>query len=313
MNKIIKLSVMATLLNTVLIASTQDSDSINVYGVGQNLNEKSYSGVGFEYENNFSNVIVEKGSNYNKVSGVLKFDIIDYIYSKIGLGYLKRNIIINNSDTDVTQNTGGVAFGFGDNQNYNLEVGHIVSKLSNASNADGYSRISFVEALAIYEGFDAVGIYKNTNVFSKNYSDYSLDIGYYPTNDLRFSGKYDSVEKDSSDYITRVGMKYVFASEKWFPFLKASMQTSESVLIAMEWSKNMQNKSLKMRDEFEDSITTYQVVSQSIAPKFFTTKTTITTDSNQSIIEIDETPTDSNETTTETEETTTDSNETVTE
>ncbi|RLA84247.1 MAG: hypothetical protein DRG78_01940 [Epsilonproteobacteria bacterium] len=259
-------------LGLVVGAVASDSGSVNVYGVGEKLSDKSYNGVGFQYENDISNIVLEKGSDYSKASSVLKFDINNYFYSKFGIGFLEREILVNGSNKDVTQKTGGVAVGYGNNKNYNLEVGHIVNKLDGALSADGYSRISYIEALGMYQDFDTVGVYKNTKVYNKNYSDYSLDVGYYPIQDLRVSAKYDSVEHDEDNYIARLGVKYTFDSKKWSPFLKASKNSSENILVAIEWSDEIQNKSLNMRDEFENVVSANEIVAQSIAPEIFLSK-----------------------------------------
>ena len=275
MNKLIKLSLVTSMLiGNALYASTTDNSAINIYGAGEKISDKSYSGVGLQYENDFSDIVLEKGSDYSKASGVLKLDINNDFYSKVGIGYLKREILINSINTDVVQKTGGIALGYGDNENYNLELGHIVSKLSDALDADGYSRISYIEVLGMYKDFDTVGVYKNTNVYSTNYSDYSLDVGYYPIEDIRISAKYDSVKHDDDNYVANVGMKYTFDTNKWSPFFKASKNSSQNMLVAIEWSKKIQNKSLKMRDEFENAVGTSEIVAQSVAPDVFASKTT---------------------------------------
>lgn len=272
MKKILLSSLVATILASGVYANTQNP-TLNIYGAGEKISDKSYNGVGLQYENDFSNIVLEKGSDYSKASGVLKLDINNYFYSKFGIGYLTREILINNANKDVTQKTGGVALGYGDNTNYNLEVGHIVSKLSDALDADGYSRISYIEVLGMYKDFDTVGVYKNTEVFKKNYADYSLDVGYYPIEDIRVSAKYDSVKHDDDNYVAMLGMKYTFDTKKWSPFFKASKNSSENVLVALEWSKKIQNKSLKMRDEFENAISTSEIVAQAVAPDEFSLKT----------------------------------------
>jgi len=275
MNITTKLSLLVSLLATTLTANTQENQSINIYGVGEKVSEKSYNGVGFQYENDISNIVLEKGSDYSKTSGVLKLDINNYFYSKFGIGFLKREILINGNETDITQKTGGIALGFGDSKNYNIEIGHIKNKLSGASSADGDTKTSYIEALAIYQDFDTVGVYKNTNVYNKDYSDYSLDIGYYPIKDLRISAKHNSIEHNDNDYTAKLGVKYTFKTNKWSPFIRANKNTSKNTLVAMEWSNEIQNKSLNMRDEFESAIGTNTIVAQTVAPTIFANKIAI--------------------------------------
>jgi len=210
MNKLIKLSLVTTLLSLTVATANTQNPTLNIYGAGEKISDISYKGVGIQFENDFSNIVAEHGSDYDKASAILKFNITNYFYGKGGIGYLERETLIGSVLRDVTQKTGGVTLGYGDNKNYNLEVGHIINKLSDALDADGYSRTSYIEVLGMYKDFDTVGVYKNTNVYSTNYSDYSLDVGYYPIEDIRVSAKYDSVKHDDDNYVANVGMKYTF-------------------------------------------------------------------------------------------------------
>jgi len=273
MKKILLTSLMAIGLTTGAYADTNNDSSLNVYGVGQKSDDKTYNGAGAKYENDFSEVVIEGGSNFKKVSAVLKYDINQDIYIKGGVAYLKKEISINSKDTDVSQKTGGFALGYGNNDTYNLEAGLIRSSLSGASNADTNSYTSYIEGLIVYGDVDTVGVYKNTKVYSNNYSDYSLDLGYYPIEDIRLSAKYDSTDKDENDYAVNVGIKYTFeAKQPWSPYLTASKNFSSNVSASFEYSKNIQNKSLNMRDEFENSVNTSGIVAQDVAPDVFVAK-----------------------------------------
>lgn len=260
------------------IQSNKNS-SLQVYGAGEKIDDKSYKGVGVKYQNNFSEATIEYGKDYEKVSGVYKIDINNEIYTKFGLGYLERELLISSTEKDVDQKTGGVAIGYGDNKFYNLEVGHIISKLDGANDADGYSRISYIEALGKYDlgdigSIDTTGVYKNNRVYSKNHSDYSLEIGYYPIKDVKLSSKYDSVQRDEDDYRLKAGIEYIFATNEFKPYFSASRQSSKNLSFSITYENSIVNKALNMRDEFENVVNTSDFVAQKVAPTQFNSKST---------------------------------------
>lgn len=276
----------STKLNEKGVTSSDrlSNDSLRVYGVGLQINvtnkdteDKSYSGFGMQFENDFSNIVLEYGSDYKKGSAVIKGDITNYFYIKGGLGYLQRGMFIEDSDTDVTQHTGGSSLGYGDEKSYNIEAGHITSQLENASLADGYSKISYLELIAKhsfakYATFDIVGIYKNSNVFDKNYADYQAELGWFASDNVRTYLAYNSVEHSKNDYAVRFGAQYTFATSKFSPYLKASFNPDENIASGVEYSQGISNKSLKMRDLFENTIGSNTIVAQAVAPSVFATK-----------------------------------------
>ena len=245
-----------------------------------NIKDESYGGVGIQFENDFSNIVLEYGSDYTKGSAVLKYDIANDFYIKGGLGILEREMQILGSDKDVTQTTLGAGLGYGDEKSFNIEVGYADSKLKNAASADGHSKVSYVEAVGKhsfgeYLTFDVVGIAKNTNVFDKNHDDYQVELGWFPTNDARVFSGYDSSDSDNDDYAVRAGIQYTFATGKISPYLKATANTDENVNIGVEYSEGIANKSLKMRDFFEYTIGTSNIVAQVVAPEVFAKKVAV--------------------------------------
>ncbi|WP_321777332.1 hypothetical protein [Sulfurimonas sp.] len=259
-------------------------NNLRVYGLGLKVgtpnsdeNNKNYNGAGLEFENNFSKLTLEYGSDYTLGSAVLKGDITKDFYIKGGLGYLQRGMLIEDSDADVTQTTGGGSLGYGDDKSYNIEAGYIISQLKNASSADGDTKISYLELIAKhtfakYATFDIVGIYQNSNVFDKNYADYKAELGWFATDDVRAYLAHDSVNHSKNDYAVRAGLQYTFATSKFSPYLKASLNPDTNIGVGVEYSQGITNKSLKMRDLFENAIGSSSIVAQAVAPKVFATK-----------------------------------------
>ncbi len=259
-------------------------NNLRVYGLGlkvgtpdSDADSKNYNGAGVEFENNFSKLVLEYGLDYTLGSAVLKGDITKDFYIKGGLGYLQRGMLIEDADADVTQTTGGGSLGYGDDKSYNIEAGHIISQLKNAALADGDSKISYLELIAKhtfakYATFDIVGVYQNSNVFDKNYADYQAELGWYATDDVRAYLAHDSVNHSKNDYAVRLGVQYTFATSKFSPYLKASFNPDTNVKAGVEYSQGITNKSLKMRDLFENAIGSSTIVAQAVAPAVFATK-----------------------------------------
>lgn len=257
---------------------------LRVYGLGlkigypnSNLKDETYGGAGIQFENDFSNIVIEYGSDYKKGSAVLKYDITTDLYIKGGLGILEREMLILGVDKDVTQTSGGASLGYGDEKSYNIEAGHVVSKLEDAAAADGYSRISYIEVVGKhsfgeYLTFDAVGIVKNTNVFNKNYDDYQAELGWFATDDVRTFVAHDSADHDRDDYSVRAGIQYTFATAEFSPYLRASANTDKNLAVGLEYSQGIANRSLKMRDFFENAVGTSDIVAQTVAPDVFASK-----------------------------------------
>lgn len=260
---------------------------LRVYGLGlkigypnSNLKDETYGGAGIQFENDFSNIVIEYGSDYKKGSAVLKYDITTDLYIKGGLGILEREMLILGVDKDVTQTSGGASLGYGDEKSYNIEAGHVVSKLEDAAAADGYSRISYIEVVGKhsfgeYLTFDAVGIVKNTNVFNKNYDDYQAELGWFATDDVRTFVGHDSVDHDRNDYAIRAGVQYAFATAEFSPYLRATANTDKNVNVGLEYSQGIANRSLKMRDFFENAVGTSDIVAQVVAPGEFADKVAV--------------------------------------
>ncbi len=292
MKKILSITLVSlSLVVGSLSASEESTDNgvaeynyLRVYGVGlqigtpnSDIKDKSYNGAGVEFENNFADVVVEYGSDYTKGSAVLKYDITNDFYIKGGLGYLKREMLILGYDKDVTQTNLGAGLGYGDEKIYNIEAGYLDSELKDTALADGHSKIAYIEVVgkhkfAKYATFDVVGIYKNTNVFDKNYDDYQAELGWFATDDVRTFAGYDSVKHDENDYAIRAGVQYAFGTSEFSPFLRATANADKNIAVGLEYSEGIANKSLKMRDFFESAVGTVDIVAQTVAPDVFASK-----------------------------------------
>lgn len=264
-------------LNNSLL--TYDSN-IKVYGTNQKNLEKTYSGAGIEFNNDFALAGFEYGRDYTKIFGVYKYDFTEKIYGKIGLGFLEKEMLILDENKDVKQNTIATALGYGNNSNYNFEGGYMIYTLSNAAAADGNSYVTYAEVIlkdtfGEYLTFDITGVIKNSNVFNENYVDIYSELGWFPLDNTRLYTAYDSVDYDSNNYIIKAGIQYTFGKNaKLSPFLIANSYISTNTSIGLEYSNNLINKPLSMRDTFERSISTIDIIAQKIAPEVFAQKTT---------------------------------------
>jgi hypothetical protein len=301
MKKAIKLSLATALLTASITASTGNVEegilasditknaNLRVYGLAlkvgypnSDLTDESYSGAGMQFENDSSNIVLEYGSDYKKGFGVFKYDITSHVYVKGGLGLLQRQMLIVGSDADVKQVSVGGALGYGDRNSYNIEAGYINSKLSNAADADGSSKTRYIELIkkhsfGEYMTFDFTGLYQKASVFSKNYSDHQAELGWFASDDVRAYVNHNSIDHDKDDYSLRAGIQYTFNTGNISPYIKASSNTNANTSFGIEYYEGIANKSLKMRDYFENFVGTSQIVAQTVAPEVFREKTTAKT------------------------------------
>lgn len=190
-------------------------DNLSFYGAGERVNDLTYKGVGLKYETNFSDVILEKGDDYQKGSWVQRIDINPMVYTKLGLGYLKREELIYDILQDVNQNTYGISLGYGDNDNYNIEFGYIENELHDAGAANTTTKIWYTEGvlkqtLGAFGTIDAIGSYQNAQAYGKYLSDHTISTSYYPMDDIKIGVKYNSIEHDSDNYRLMFGISYEY-------------------------------------------------------------------------------------------------------
>ncbi|MDB2705611.1 hypothetical protein N9Y67_03645, partial [Pseudomonadota bacterium] len=129
-----------------------------------------------------------------------------------------------------------------------------------------------------YGTYDVVGAYRNTHVYSSNHADYTVNAGYYPTNNIRLSGQYDSADVDQNNYAVSLGVAYHFgagAKGQWSPFVRAGANISDNTSLNVEYSHDIRNRPLHLRDTFENQITTANIVAQQVAPGEFSERTAV--------------------------------------
>ncbi len=281
---------------SLAIEDTKSSvHDIRVYGVWTRYSDNSSDGGGVEIEWPNYKIGLEGTEDYSRAFGVGKVNFTDNAYSKIGAWFLQKEISVDGVETDVDQTTLGWAVGYGDNTHYNIEAWYIRNDLDNANDrTDTTTYATYVEGLIKYDTrfgwVEAILSYEDVKAYDERFRETSASLGYYPMEDIRLWVNYDSLEHDSNDYKIMAGLNYRWWEDifgwDFSPFVRASANTWENVSITAEYSNNIQNKPLQMRDHFENSIGTNTLVAQDYNPNEF---------SNRTQIQIDDTPDDTPE------------------
>jgi len=268
-----------------VIEETQSSiHDIRVYGVWTRYSDNSSDGGGIEMEGTHYKVGFEGTEDYSRAFGVGKVNFTDNAYSKIGAWFLQKEIMVDGVETDVDQTTLGWAVGYGDNTHYNIEAWYISNDFNNANNrADTTTYATYVEGLIKYDTrfgwVEAILSYEDVKAYDERLRETSASLGYYPTENIRLWANYDSNDHNSNDYKILAGLSYSWWKDILWgsvsPFLRASANTWENVSITAEYSNNIQNKPLQMRDHFENRIGTNTLVAQDYNPNEFSNRTQI--------------------------------------
>lgn len=266
--------------------NTSYLNNITLYGAGEKVSDTSYKGLGIKYDSDYTEVVFEKGDDYKRASLVQRIDIDNMFYTKLGLGYLSREEMILGNIKDITQTTLGGALGYGNDTSYNIEFGYIANKLSNAGLANTTTKIWYTELIGKYDmsefgKIDGSLSYQNAEAYGKSVSDYTASVGYYPIDDLKFGVKYDSIEYDDDNYRITAGLNYKYDWDKFSegtfsPTVMFTRNVSENVIATIEYKEGIANRSLKMRDKFEEQINTTEIIAKKINPEEFEKRTTAT-------------------------------------
>lgn len=258
--------------------------NISVYGVGEKVDDKNYSGIGFKYDSDYTEFVLEKGEDYKKSSIVQRIDFDERFYSKLGLGYLSIEEMIEGNNKFISQLSYGAEVGYGDDKNYNLAFGYVANKLTKAGLANTTSKTIYTEAVIKQDtnigSVDAVLAYQIAEAYNKKVSDYSVSLGYYPIDDIRMGAKYNSLDADSNNYKVLAGVNYNFedfdnvSKGSWSPAIMLTSNISENFSLFAEYRENISNRSLKIRDTFENQISTNEIIAKKINPEEFKKRTT---------------------------------------
>lgn len=258
--------------------------NISVYGVGEKVDDKNYSGIGFKYDSDYTEFVLEKGEDYKKSSIVQRIDFDERFYSKLGLGYLSIEEMIEGNNKFISQLSYGAEVGYGDDKNYNLAFGYVANKLTKAGLANTTSKTIYTEAVIKQDtnigSIDAVLAYQIAEAYNKKVSDYSVSLGYYPIDDIRMGAKYNSLNSDSNNYKVLAGVNYNFedfdnvSKGSWSPAIMLTSNISENFSLFAEYRENISKRSLKIRDTFENQISTNEIIAKKINPEEFKKRTT---------------------------------------
>ena len=258
--------------------------NISVYGIGEKIDDKNYSGIGFKYDSDYTEFVLEKGEDYKKSSIVQRIDFDEKFYSKLGLGYLSIEEMIEGNNKFISQLSYGGEVGYGDEKNYNLAFGYVANKLTKAGLANTTSKTIYTEGIIKQDtnigSVDAVIAYQIAEAYNKKVSDYSVSLGYYPIDNIRMGAKYNSLNSDSNNYKVLAGVNYNFedfdnvSKGSWSPAIMLTSNIFENFSLFAEYRENISNRSLKIRDTFESQISTNEIIAKKINPEEFKKRTT---------------------------------------
>ena len=283
-------------VTTLLLANNSDESlskilisknylqNIKLYGSGEKVSDISYSGIGLKYDSDYKEFLLEKSDDFKRISLLQRIDINNKVYTKFGLGCLSRKELFSNISRNVTQTSIGTAVGYGDDRNYNLEFGYIENKLSNIRSENTNTKILYTEGVLKYDigtygSIDGTLSYQNSSGYDDTISDYTATLGYYPMEDNKLWAKYNSTEHDNDNYKIMSGINYKFDGftnliDGFFsPYLSLSSNVSKNTEVSFDYKDGIANRSLKIRDKFEEQINTTSIIAKNINAEEFENST----------------------------------------
>lgn len=259
-------------------------NNIFFYGVGSKSIDNAYNGFGLKYDSDISFYNFEKDSDYNKTTFIHRLDIDNKFYKKLGFSHLDRKETVLGREEFLEQMTAGFSLGFGNSNNYNLEIGYVVNRLNEAFDANTITDTIYMEMVLkedfILGSIDSTVSYQSSCAYDTREYDYSSSFGYYPIDDIKATIKYSSLEHTEDEYNVRAGLNYKFKGFSNFsqgiltPLLTASMNTSENLKTTFDYKYNIANRSLKIKDKFKELVSTSSIVAKDINSSEFQRRTT---------------------------------------
>ena len=255
-------------------------EDLNFYGAGEKVSDFSYSGIGIKYNSDYKELILEKSDNFKRVSLIQRIDINNKIYTKVGLACLMKEEIISNISKNITQTTTGTALGYGDDINYNLEFGYIENKLTNTGFGNTTTKTLYTESVLKYDignygSVDGTLSYQNTSANDNTSADYNASLGYYPAENNRLWAKYNSNQHENNNYRIISGINYKFddftnlIAGSFSPYISISSNIAKNTEVSFDYKEGIANRSLKIREKFEEQINTTNTIAANIKPEEF--------------------------------------------
>ena len=267
--------------SSIDLPSSNYSDFINVYWVGQKVWGNSYNWAWIKIHDEHIEVVWEKWKDYTKLWAIWKIDFWDtWAYTKLWASYLKfDNYKVGQYTIDPRQTTYAWALWYG-NESLNVEWGYMYHDLTWAKWADSISNTKYLELIArtktqVWQ-FDLSGTIKNQEAYNKSKTYFDASGAYYPTEDIQLKTTYDNSRpyiKD--DYKIKAWIKYTFWwDEEWSfsPFIWAEYATADNIKVEASYEDSIANRPLSWKDEFESNVFTNNIVAQKVAPKEFRKK-----------------------------------------
>lgn len=246
--------------------------------IGITLGKDKTYGIDLEFNNlnNRTGIVIQKSKTYKKAAVTTRQNINKDVYVKGGLGKLKKDEVISWNTTEVTQDTYWVAVGMGDEKTYNVEAWVVRNKLSGAGWADGNADTTYIEWVIANDDYEGLATVKNTKVFDKSHTNYSVEAGYKYNDDCKVSIKHDSIKHDDSGTEFYVWAEYSFnwddiTNGEWNSKVKVTNNIDEHTSASLECGNN--NRSLKDRDEFENAMETANITAKQVDSEGFNERT----------------------------------------
>jgi len=135
--------------------------------------------------------------------------------------------------------------------------------------------------------FETVLSYEDLKAYDDHFNKYSVWFWYYPTDDIRVWANYGSMEHTSDDYQVYAGLSYSWWGTKnsLSPFIRWTYNTDENMNVSLEYSNNIKNKPLGLRDKFEKGMSWTDIKAKTVNPtEYISWKTVVETPDDDEII-----------------------------
>lgn len=249
-------------------------NNLSVYGLGQKIDENNYSGLGLKLNSDYTELIFEKDDYHRKTSLVQRIDLVDNLYTKIGLGFLSKKIYLDEVYNDINQYSYGCALGYGYDNIYNLEFGYFENNLENldllATTKTWYSEFAMKYDFESLTSVDTSLSYSSSKAYDKVLENYTASSSFYPSEDLRIGMKYTSTQQTEDIYKITANLNYSFdgfsniLKGQLTPTIVYSKNTTQNVTFATEFKQSIKNRSLKIKNKFKEITHSNDIVARKV-------------------------------------------------
>jgi len=244
----------------IVFKKNEYEPNLKAYWVWQQVKDNVYNWVGIRFDGPNYQTVIEKWGKYILVWWVYKFNFTNKVYSKFWASYLKlKDYIIWATSINPEQKSIWFAFGYW-SDNLNTEIWHIRYYLDWANDVDGVSWKNYVELLSkfknnLWTNYLIVSA-ENAHALWETKNSAKFTYQYQPNNDTQLGINYDTTwAYTEHDYKVEAGIEYKFGSKKISPYFKWTYNLPwEHTQVSATYEKWIWDKSIQMKDEFENSI-----------------------------------------------------------